>query len=246
MFIKKNTAGYYRQVCILICCLFSAVYCHAQIELSSGIDLSYPVLLNSHNSKLNYGQISFGVRAGIAYKPAETQFFPILNISYGRTRLPLQQFGPNVAALNFNYLNPMLNENFIVHFPTSEVFIYGGIGFSYLKNEGIKIAGTGGETMKALIDSTANINKVFPAMNIGFEYNYGESKGKDLYLTLGLNFQYILLLTGNNTYNITIDKPGTGYTHYTTNLSGNVISPGFYIAIHYLLHVGKKGGGMYL
>lgn len=235
----------YRWLWCMAFLLFSAVYCNAQIEVSSGIDLSYPELLNSNNSKLNYGQISFGIRVGVAYKPAETQFFPILNLSYGRTRLPLQQFGSDVAALNFNYLNTMLNENFIVHFPTSEVFIYGGIGFSYLHNAGITIGGPQGETMKAVIDSTANITKVFPAMNIGFEYNYGESKGKDLYLTLGLNFQYIILLSGNNTYNISIDRPNVGYMHYTTNLQGNLISPGFYIAVHYLLHVGKKGG-MYL
>ena len=243
--MNNNKSRSYRLLCCLACCLFSYAYCHAQIELSSGIDLSYPELLNSNNSKLNYGQISFGIRVGVAYKPAETQFFPILNLSYGRTRLPLQQFGSDVAALNFNYLNTMLNENFIVHFPTSEVFIYGGIGFSYLHNAGITIGGPQGETMKAVIDSTANITKVFPAMNIGFEYNYGESKGKDLYLTLGLNFQYIILLSGNNTYNISIDRPNVGYTHYTTNLQGNLISPGFYIAVHYLLHVGKKGG-MYL
>ena len=79
----------YRWLWCMAFLLFSAVYCNAQIEVSSGIDLSYPELLNSNNSKLNYGQISFGIRVGVAYKPAETQFFPILNLSYGRTRLRL-------------------------------------------------------------------------------------------------------------------------------------------------------------
>ena len=194
---------------------------------------------------MNYGQISFGIRAGIAYKPEETQFFPILNLSYGRTRLPLQQFGKNVAALNFNYINVMLNENFIVTFPKSQLFIYGGIGFSYLINRGITVAGTGGETMQATIDSTANINKAFPAMNIGFEYNYGESTGKDLYLTMGLNFQYILLLAGRNTYYINITEPGNNNYPYHASLTGNVIIPQFYIAIHYKMHR-KRGSSMYL
>ena len=228
-----------RKVSVLICLLLPAFYCKGQIELSTGIDLNYPLLLNSNNTKLNYGQISFGLRAGIAYKPAETQFFPILNLSFGRTRLPLKQFDKNVAALNFNYLNVMLNENYIVRFTNSELFIYGGVGFSYLMKKGITIAGSGGEAMKAVIDSTANLSNVFPAMNIGFEYNYGESAGKDLYLTMGLNFQYILLLKNRNSYFITIDK-NTGSTDYRADLTGNVISPGFYLAIHYLLRHHKK------
>ena len=236
---------YIRQVISIIILLLSSCYCKAQIELSTGFDLSYPVLLNSENKMLNAGQISFGVRAGIAYKPDETQFFPILNLSYGRTRLPLQQFGQNVAALNFNYLNAMLNENFIVTFPKSQLFIYGGIGVSYLVNKGITVAGTGGETMHASIDSTANINKAFPAMNLGFEYNYGESTGKDLYLTIGINFQYILLLAGRNTYYINVAEPGYKQYNYQSSLTGNVISPDFYIAIHYKMRK-KKGNSMYL
>ncbi len=238
-------AHYIRQATCIIFFLFFSFYCKAQIELSTGFEASYPELLNSNNTRMNYGQISFGIRAGIAYNPEETQFFPILNLSYGRTRLPLQQFGKNVAALNFNYINVMLNENFIVTFPKSQLFIYGGIGFSYLINKGITVAGTGGETMQATIDSTANINKAFPAMNIGFEYNYGESTSKDLYLTMGLNFQYILLLAGRNTYYINVAEPGNNNYPYHASLTGNVISPQFYIAIHYKMHR-KRGSSMYL
>ena len=236
---------YIRQATGIVFFLLLSCYCNAQIELSTGFDASYPELLNSNNTKVNYGQISFGVRVGVAYKPEETQFFPILNLSYGRTRLPLKQFGKNIAALNFNYLNVMLNENFVVTFPKSQLFIYGGIGFSYLINKGITIAGSGGETMQGYIDSTANVNKAFPAMNIGFEYNYGESTGKDLYLTMGINFQYILLLAGRNTYNIHVAEPGNIVNYYQTSLTGNLISPGFYIAIHYKMHI-KKGNSMYL
>ena len=169
--ITKNT----KHLLVIFCFLLFAPDCIGQIELSSGIDLSYPVLINSTNSKLNYGQLSFGIRAGVAYKPPETQFFPILNLSFGRTRLPLQDFDKNIVALNFDYLNVMLNENFVVRGQNSELYIYGGIGFSYLMRKGITIGGTGGQTMKATIDSTANINKAFPAMNIGFEYNSGVS-----------------------------------------------------------------------
>ena len=235
----------YLKQTILVCLLLPVIYCSGQIELSSGFDINYPVLINSNNAKINYGQITFGVRVGIAYKPPETQFFPILNISFGRTRLPLKQFDENVAALNFDYLNVMLNENYVMRFPNSEVFLYGGVGFSYLMRKGITIAGAGGEAMQAAIDSTGNITSVSPAMNIGIEYNYGESAGKPLYLTMGLNFQYILLLPDRNFYSITVDERNGIINNYSANLTGNIISPGFYIAIHYLLNVHKKSG-MYL
>ena len=236
---------YIRQVAGIMCFLLFSCYCNAQIELSTGFDLSYPELQNSNNTSINYGQISFGIRAGIAYKPEDVQFFPILNLSYGRTRLPIKQFGDNVAALNFNYINVMLNENFVVTFPRSQLYIYGGIGFSYLTERGITVAGSGGQTMQASIDSSLNVNKAFPAMNIGFEYNYGESTGKDLYLTMGINFQYILLLAGRNTYYINVAEPGNKYYSYQSSLTGNVISPDFYIAIHYKMHR-RKGSSMYL
>ena len=231
---------YLKLVLALIGILFLPVLGYCQIEFMSGIDLSYPLLLNTNNTKPIYGQITFGIKGGVAYKPANTQFFPILTFAYGRTRLPLKQFGQNVAALNFNYTNVMLNENFIVHFPKSELFIYGGIGFSSLSNKGITIAGTGGETMNSQIDSTANINKTFPAMNMGFEYVYGESTGKDLYLGMGVNFQYILLLNDRNTYNFTVQQRGGVTNSYQVNLTGNVISPGFYLCVHYLIHLKKK------
>ncbi len=235
---------YLLRIVSIFCVLLFTIDSSAQLEVSSGFEVSYPQLINSNNTKMNFGQITFGVRAGVAYKPHDTQFFPILNASFGRTRLPLKQFGTNVAVLNFNYLNVMLNENYVITMPRSEVYIYGGVGFSYLMNKGVQVAGRYGETMKASIDSTKNVNNVFPAMNIGFEYNYGESAGKDLYLTMGINFQYILLLKERNTYYVSVAAPGNNYHTYQSNLTGNVISPGFYIAIHYVFR--KKKHSFYL
>ena len=246
-FMKNKIKKYFSNTVLCILILLSAATTgNAQIELSSGIDMSYPLLTNSSNTKLTYGQgqLSFGLRFGIAYKPPETQFFPILDVSFGRTRLPIKQFGSDVAALNFNYLNVMANENYIVHFPMSELFIYGGVGFSYLIRKSITVTGSGSGSMEASIDSTANVNSVFPAMNIGFEYNYGESAGKDLYLTMGLNFQYILLLADRNTYYVSIYQ-GPVQKNYEGSFTGNLISPGFYIAIHYMLHH-KKANNYYL
>src|SRR4051794_12376102 len=116
----KKSVG--QLICVLLM-LLSAYQSQAQIEVSTGIDTHYPILFNSNNNKINYGQFSFGVKFGVAYKPPETQFFPILNLTLGRTRLPLKDIGNNVAALNFNYLDVMLNENFIVRLPKSQIFI---------------------------------------------------------------------------------------------------------------------------
>jgi hypothetical protein len=242
---KQHDRSFYKLIALLIILIASGSGCYAQFEVSTGIDMSYPLLLNSNNSKVSYGQISFGPRVGLAYKPENTQFFPILNVSLGRTRLPLTDVGSNIAVLNFNYLDVMLNENFVFHFTNSEIYVYGGIGFSDLSQKGIKMAGSGGEALNATIDSTADITHVFPAMNIGFEYNYGESAGKDLYLTMGINFQYIMLLSNNNLYHISVERSAYVYDHDNVYLSGNVISPGFYLSIHYLLHR-KKKQSMYL
>jgi hypothetical protein len=243
--MSKQAYPSLRQIFTALLLLVSAL-CKGQIELSSGIDMSYPLLLNSNNTIPNYGQISFGLRFGVAYKPENTQFFPILNVSFGRTRLPLKQFGKNVAALNMDYVNVMANENYIVRFETSELFIYGGIGFSYLTNKGITVAGPGGGASEATIDSSDNISTVFPAMNLGFEYIYGESTGKDLYLGMGINFQYILLLPERNTYHIEVAEPNYHFQYLDASLTGNVISPGFYIALHYIMHPSRKKSHMYL
>lgn len=226
--------------CILALILLSpAVY--GQIELSSGIDINYPFLTNTDNTKISYGQLTFGFNIGVAWKPPETQFFPVLKSGFGRTRLPIKQFGRNVAVINCDYINEMLNENLILRFPNSQVFLYGGIGFSYLKSRGLKIAGPQGETMQSTIDSTANISKVFPAINVGFEINSGVSADKEIYLTWGFNLQSILLLQDRNTYYISVNQQGT-ISNYKGSLTGFVVSPGVYISFHYLLHVKKKHG----
>jgi hypothetical protein len=241
--MKVCAGKHYRRLSIICLLLFFSCFCQAQIEVSTGIDVNFPLLFNSYNSSWNYNQLGFGLRAGIAYKPAETQFFPMLNLSIGRTRLPLKDLGKNVAALNLNYLNLMLNENIVLHFTQSELYVYGGIGFSHLARKGgIKITGNGGEGMESLIDSIKNESSMFPAVNIGFEYNYGESAGKDLYLTLGINVQYIMLLTERNEFFFTIKQPGSIVNHYNASLTGGAICPGFYIAIHYMLpFLNKKG-----
>ncbi len=225
------------RVVAILFCLFIAPVCQAQIELYAAIDVSYPQLINTSNHQANYGQISFGPRIGIAYKPEDVQFFPILTAGFGRTRLPLLDYEKNdVAALTFNYINVMLNENYVINFSQSQLLIYGGIGFSDFNRKGLALAGDRAGTMEASIDSVKYPSKIFPAMNLGFEYIYGDVAGKDMYLGIGVNFQYILLLQERNTYYISVNDPQNGINHYSAALTGNAISPGFYIAFHYILH----------
>ena len=105
--------------------------------------------------------------------------------------------------------------------------------------------GPGYSNLEATIDSVKDVTNLFPAMNIGLEYNYGESAGKDLYITMGLNFQYIMLLADRNNYYLSVRQSSINNVPYSASFSGDVIAPSFYLAIHYLLHHNKKSK-MYL
>src|SRR4051812_15072835 len=85
----------------------------AQIEVSAGIDVVYPILVNKYNSKLTYQQLGGGMHLGVSYKPENTQFFPTLNFAFGATRLPLNEFGNNVICTHIGYLSTMLNGNIV-------------------------------------------------------------------------------------------------------------------------------------
>ena len=113
---KINCARYALATClaVIILALCSAPAANAQIELSNSIDLGYPVLINKYNQNLFYEQLAVGMRFGVSYKPNATQFYPTLDFSFGRTRLPLKQFENNVVYLNANYLNLMLKGNFVM------------------------------------------------------------------------------------------------------------------------------------
>jgi len=223
--------------------LFSCC-CHGQIELSGGIELGYPELLNSNYTLVNSGQITYGLRGGIAWRPVEAAFFPSLDAGYGRTRLPLQASGINVAALDFNYANATLNENYAVMQRRGQLLLSAGIGFSYLTERAITRPGSAARTVQASIDSAANISKVFPAMGIGVAYDFGASAEKHTYVTIGVSLQYKLLPAGRNTYYINVTETGNSSNNYQAGLTGNLFIPGFYVVVHY--KVRKNKSGMYL
>lgn len=226
-----------------LCFLLSTFHCVAQVDVFAGAELGYPLVATPNNTLINAGHISFGMRAGIAYHPETAIFFPSLNLSYGRARLPLQQAGNGVTELRYNYTHVMLDGNFIIHSPKHTWLLYGGIGCSYLAEKGFPPHT--GQALSAVIDSTANISKVFPAMNIGFEYGKNIDAGKICYLAVGVNIQYTLLLTGQNTYYMSIAEPNSSkYNSQQGSLSGSLMSPAFYISLHYRLH--KKKDSMYL
>ena len=219
--------------------LLSSYYGTAQINLCAGIDLSYPEVVTHNNTIINSGQLSDGLHVGIAYRPEDLQFSPALKIAYGRTRLPLQQAGENVAALNFNYLNIMIGENFSLPFHQNELLIYGGIGIACLIEKGV--APSGNQTIVTTIDSMTNISKAFPSLNIGVDYSI--ITNKSFYLSVGINLNYTLLLSGHNTYDITVTEQGNNIHHYQSSLVGNLVSPGVSVAMHHKLHKRKS---MYL
>ena len=222
--------------------LLVSFICKAQLEVSAGPEIGYPQLLSARHILINAGELSAVLHAGICYKLKKTRFFPSFNISLGRERLPLQESGNNIAALRFNSLNILLNENYTVTFSKSQLLIYAGIGLSRLTEKGV--APSGSETIQTTIDSSLNISNLFPAMNIGIEYSHFENAGKTFYLSVGLNFQYVFLYEGSNTYYVTVAEPGNKIYHYQSALSGSLICPDFYIALPYKIH--KKTSSMYL
>jgi hypothetical protein len=229
--LNKLLKGFFLSVSLLV-----GHFSYAQIELSGGIDMSYPILLNNFNNKLTYQQFGFGGHIGISYKPPETQFFPTLNFGLAPSVLPLQQFGKNVAVTHIRYLSLMLNGNLVATFRNgNSLYFLGGIGFADLKHSFVSIAGSGGEAMRIHLDSLTNESSTFPAIGLGVEYVYGESANRNLYLSLGAYCQYILLLPGRNDYYLTVRDQSAKVTNLSPSLTGRVFYPTLYISLHYLL-----------
>jgi len=214
--------------------LINPLFCTAQVDISAGIGIAYPELFTG-SKIINSGQISSGLHATAAWRPEDLEFFPGIGVTYGATRLPLQNAGNNVAALNLRYLSVMLNEYFVPDYGELRWLLYGGIGCSYLKSRGA--APSGNETDQTSIDSTANITHIFPAINAGMEY--ATYTGANWHVSFGLYIRYNLLFEGKNDYYITVSKPGNKIHDYASSLTGHLITTGLYIAVHYNVH-GKR------
>jgi len=239
--------------CLLFLIILSAPQnSNAQIEVASGIDMSFPLLLNSNNTNLYYKQLSFGIRLELSYKPENTQFFPTFYYSLGQTILPLKQFENNVSTLAFRYENFILNGNLVVTFANNNsIYFIGGIGITNLKEKFPGVSGPNGLAMNSHVDSTSNITKVFPAMSLGLEYVYGGSVNRKVYMSLGLTVQYTILFAGENNYFLTIVDNKQRFVPIASSITGNLIVPNFNITLHYLLGKGiifwqKKKSSFYL
>jgi hypothetical protein len=231
-----SISGAFKKIVFLAAALFGGHRSFAQIELSSGIDVVYPVLTNKYTSAVNYDQLGFGLHLGVSYKPAETQFFPTLNFGLGTTRLPLQQFGNNVATTHVNYKSLMLNGNFVGTFRNgNSIYFLGGIGFSYLNPTFPSISGPNGEVMHITVDSIINQSKILPAVGLGVEYVYGDAVNRNLYLSIGAYCQYVLLFPDRNTYYLAVVDTRRNVTNMHPNLAGNIFFNTAYISLHYLL-----------
>jgi hypothetical protein len=213
------------------------VHSYAQIEVSANLELGYPFMTNQYNSKILYNQLTPGVRLGISYKPEQTQFFPTLHYAFGRTKLPLKEIGKNVAVLELNYQNLMLSGNFVVHYENySQLYVYGGIGVVQLKNKGLVVSGSDAQLIKARIDSTANIDKRYPAINLGFEYVVGNTMNNNIYISIGANVQYWYFTTNRNNYFLDITEADGNNYIAETSLAGHAFVPYFYMSLHYMLN----------
>ena len=208
---------------------FSTI-CQAQIEIASGGGLGYPEVL-ARSKILNSGQLSFGGHVEVSYEPEDLQFFPGLAIGYDRVRLPLQESGNNIAALNVNQFRAVVSEHFIPDISNGRHWlISGGIGLCYCMATGT--APSGNQIRETTIDSTANIRKLFPEMNLGVAWCFGGQTDKDFYVTLELNIQYTLLLSGYNTYYVTVEEQSNNIYHYQSGLSGNLVTPWLSVVLH--------------
>jgi len=207
----------------------------AQIELSNGIEVGYPVLINKYNSNLFYKQVTAGLRFGLSFKPVQTQFFPTLNFSFGRTRLPVQQVENNVAVANINYLSLMLNGNFVIPFENGNtLYMLGGIGFTKFTSRGLALSGPHADAEYVHEDSLNNITKIFPAIGLGFEYVYGQSANSKIYLSLGLMMQYIYLFADRNEYKGTVEDINGKFHDINASMTGHAFVPMGNITLHVL------------
>ena len=216
--------------------LLTSFTANGQFEVSANLELGYPFMTNQYNSKVLYNQLTPGVRLGVSYKPENTQFFPTLHYAFGRTKLPLRQLGKNVAALELNYQNLMLSGNLVFHYEDySQLYIYTGIGVVQLKKKGLVVSGKDGNLITAKIDSSANIDKRYPAINLGFEYVVGNTAQNNIYISVGANIQYWYFVTNRNNYFLDITEAnGTSYITESA-LTGGAFVPYFYMSLHYML-----------
>ena len=208
----------------------------AQIELSNSIDLGYPLLINSFNENTFYEQLAVGMRFGVSYKPSATQFYPTLDYSFGRTRLPLKQFQSNVAYLNYGYSNLMLKGNFVMNvFYTNTLFLSLGIGFDRLKDKGPGISGHNAGQMFIHEDSSANVDKYFPAIGVGLEYVYGESVGQKVFLSVGGDIHCTIFFPERNNYDVYVRDAQRNDVYLQGAIQGRAFTPSFHITLHYML-----------
>jgi len=230
--VKYKCPAIYALVLVL---LFSSTPGEAQIELSNGIEVGYPILTNKYNSNIYYKQVTAGLRFGLSFKPAQTQFFPTLNFSFGRTRLPVQQIGDNVAVANMNYLSLMLNGNFVVPFENGNtLYMLGGIGFTKFTSKGLVLAGPHADAEYIHQDSLNNVTKVFPSIGLGFEYVYGQATNSKIYLSLGLMMQYIYLFADRNEYKGTMEDINGKFHDINASMTGHAFVPMGNITLHIL------------
>jgi hypothetical protein len=151
-------------------------------------------------------------------------------------RLPLKQFDENVLAVNTNYLNLLINQNIVFNVGErgNEIYAIGGFGFARWNTKDVYIAGSNGDAEKVHLDSVRNIEKYFPALEIGIEYVYGGAVNSNLYISMGVNLEYIYLFPKMNDYYASVTNTIGNNIPLHGSVTGNAFIPSFSLCLHYL------------
>jgi len=88
--------------------------------------------------------------------------------------------------------------------------------------------------MKIDLDSAENVTKFFPAMGVGLEYVYGESVGRNIYLSVGVNVHYTIMLQDENTYYVSVTDAQSKNLQLMGDVEGGAITTDFHITLHYM------------
>lgn len=203
------------------------------MNISLGLQDNFPFLIND---KIQYQKLSSsGGRLDIHYQPENSLFSP--SISFGLTTIDLNpssiQFN-NALFIRFTNWNLMLNGHYTaLNLSKGQFTIYAGIGLSCLYESSVGIVND--NALMLSFDSTSPKLKLLPTIHIGCEYMRRISRNHPLFLGIGINISYTDIFNDKNS-NYTLNVEDSQYNYYTlhAHLSGQLISPGFYLMAHYI------------
>jgi hypothetical protein len=219
------------------CLLVIPLCCPAQIDISIGPQLNFPLMYNDMVGDYHHTLGSLGPRVSINYVPNTTSFYPSLSVNVASAILPLLKVDNTVISMRFIQANITLSAKARKQLNNNREIRYGiGLGASYLQERSVITSGNNNDLSVSTVsrDSGA-INSWSPAINVEMEYVIPISTTKPWFAGLGFNLQYIHFFDHGAKYNIAIFDSQYNWRKYEANLKGEVFTPGFYISFYYKL-----------